>query len=214
MGKSEFIYQLIKYREEMFTSKFCRIIFCQPETLSHRNSEIVKKLKELFPQIELHYGLPDVSKLNLDLNTLPCLLIMDDLMQQILNSSSMVDFFAVKVHHYNISCIFTLQNYFIQTRFSKSILRNVQYKIFFYNRVDQVELRNISMQIMPNAPDFMLSNFKFLEENIQNKFANYILVDGHTHSKLPHLHIRSQIFPNSNGEIIPIIFSPNVNYRK
>jgi hypothetical protein len=126
----------------------------------------------------------------------------------------MVEFFAVQVHHYNISCVFTLQNYFIQTRFSKSILRNVHYKVFFYNRVDQVELRNISIQIMPTAPDFMLSNFKFLEENIPDKFSHYIVVDGHTRSQLAQLHIRSQIFPNSDGEIIPIFFSPNINYRK
>ena len=214
MGKSEFICELIKNREELFSSRFCRILYFQPESLGHRNSEVVAKLKQYCSSIEIHNGLPNISKLNLDFNTLPCLIILDDLMSQILNASSMVEFFAVQIHHYNISCIFTLQNYFVQTRFSKSILRNVHYKVFFYNRVDLVELRNISMQIMPTAPDFMLSNFKFLEANFENKYSHYILVDGHMRSKMSQLHVRSQIFPNSDGEIVPIVFSPNSNYRK
>ena len=182
--------------------------------MGHRNTEVLTKLKEYCPEIEIHNGLPNISELSLDLNTLPCLIIMDDLMQQILNTSNMVEFFTVHIHHYNISCIFTLHNYFVQTRFSKSILRNVHYKVFFYNRVDLVELRNISIQIMPSAPDFMFSNFKFLKENIEDKYSHYILVDGHPKSNMSQLHVRSQIFPNADGEIEPIIFSPNVNYRK
>jgi hypothetical protein len=67
---------------------------------------------------------------------------------------------------------------------------------------------------MPSAPDFMFSNFKFLKENIEDKYSHYILVDGHPKSNMSQLHVQSQIFPNDEGEIEPIIFSPNVNYRK
>jgi hypothetical protein len=40
-GKSEFILQLIENREKMFTSKFVRIIYCQPELLGHSNNEFL-----------------------------------------------------------------------------------------------------------------------------------------------------------------------------
>jgi hypothetical protein len=175
---------------------------------------VYNKLKELCPEIELNIGLPNVTKLHLDINNLPSLLIIDDMMQDVLNSSAMVDLFAVQIHHNNISCIVTLQNYFAQSRFGQTISRNIQYKIFFYNRLELVELRNISTQIMPSAPDFMLANFKFLEKNFPKQFSHYILVDGHVRSKMSQLHIRSQIFPNENGEINPIVFSPNPDYKK
>jgi len=85
-------------------------------------------------------------------------------------------------------------------------MRNIHYKVIFYNRLELVELRHISTQIMPTTPDFMLANFKFLEKNFPHQFSHYILVDGHVHSEMSQLHIRSHIFPNENGEINPILF--------
>ena len=101
VGKSHFVCELIKYREQLFTSKFCRIIYCQPESLTQK-SDVFEKLKQYFPAIELCHGLPNISKLHLDVDNLPSLIILDDLMQAILNSSSMVDLFTVQVHHSNI----------------------------------------------------------------------------------------------------------------
>ena len=85
----------------MFNSLFCRIIYCQPESLSQR-SDIFNKLKQYVPSIEICHGIPSVSKLHLDLDNLPSLLILDDMMQSILNSSNMVDLFTAQVHHCNI----------------------------------------------------------------------------------------------------------------
>jgi hypothetical protein len=102
VGKSHFICELIKYREQLFTSKFCRIIYCQPSSLSGQKSEVFEKLKQFCPTIELCHGIPNISKLHLDIDNLPALIILDDMMQAILNSSSMVDLFTVQVHHNNI----------------------------------------------------------------------------------------------------------------
>ncbi len=97
---------LIKFQENLFTSKFCCIIYCQPEALNHCHSEIFEKLKQEYPGIEIYSGLPNVSKLHLDIDNLPKLLIIDDQMQDLLNSSSMVDLFAVQVHHFNIRLLY------------------------------------------------------------------------------------------------------------
>ena len=75
--------------------------------------------------MELHRGLPSVSKLHLDINNLPSLLILDDLMQAVLNSSEMVDLFAIHVHHNNISVIFSSQHYYLQSRYCRTIMRNI-----------------------------------------------------------------------------------------
>jgi len=208
-GKSEFILQLIENREKLFSSKFVRIIYCQPELLGHSNNEFFNRLKSFFPQAELNFGLPNISKLNLDINTLPYLVIIDDLMTELLDSAAMVDFLAVQVHHFNISTIFTLQNYFAPSKFGKTIMRNVNYKVYFYNRLDLRELRNISLQIVPNCPLFMQSNFNFLHKKFPNDPSHYILVDGHFRNKLPSLFVRSRIFPMKDGQIKPIFFFPN-----
>jgi hypothetical protein len=212
-GKSEFVLQLIEHREKLFSSKFVRIIYCQSELLAHNNNGYFERLKTFFPNAELNNGLPNISKLNLDMNTLPCLIILDDLMTELLDSPQMVDLLAVQVHHFNLSTIFTLQNYFAPSKFGKTIMRNVNYKVYFYNRLDLRELRNISCQIVPNSPLFMQANFLFLYKKFPEDPSHYILVDGHFRNKIPSLFVRSRIFPQANGEIKPIIFFPNPDFN-
>jgi hypothetical protein len=200
--------KLIEHREKLFTSKFVRIIYCQPESLAHINNTFFQRIKTFFPNAELHNGLPNISKLNLDLNTLPSLLIIDDLMTEFLDSPFMVELLSVQVHHFNLSTIFTLQNFFATSKFGKTIMRNVNYKVYFYNRLDLRELRNISCQIVPHCPSFMQSNFNFLYKKFPHDPSHYIFVDGHFRSKLPSLFVRSHIFPDQDGDIKPIIFFP------
>jgi hypothetical protein len=207
VGKSEFIVKLIENREKLFTSKFHRIIYCQPESLYSVPNPIYQKLKKSFPMTEIFFGLPTLEQISLENNCLPCLLILDDLMNKLLNSSEMNDLFSIHIHHKNISCIFTLQNYFAPSRFGKTIARNVHYRILFYNRVELLELRNMSLQLS-SKPNFLLSNFKFLEENFPDRYSHYILIDGHGHSKSRNMHIRTQIFPDTDGSMRPIIFIP------
>ena len=42
-GKTEFIIQLIENRQKLFTSEFSRIIFCQPESLAHRQNQAFER---------------------------------------------------------------------------------------------------------------------------------------------------------------------------
>jgi hypothetical protein len=209
-GKSEFICKLIKDREKIFSTNFHRIIYCQPEILVNRQNVIYSKIKSEFPAAELHFGLPKISEMYLDLNSLPCLIIIDDLMSDLLNSAQMVDLFSVQVHHYNISVIFTLQNFFATSRFGKSIARNVHYKVFFYNRLDLVELRHISLQMNPSSPNFLALCFKFLENRYpHDKYKHYIVLDGHSKSLISQFYVRTNIFPSEEGEITPIMFFPD-----
>jgi hypothetical protein len=77
-----------------------------------------------------------------------------------------------------------------------------------------IELSKISSQIMPGVSNFMYSNFQFLMKTFPDNKFHYILVDGHTHSKMGQMHIRTHIFPDQNGDIKPIIFYPNTTNKK
>jgi hypothetical protein len=209
VGKSHFILNLVKNRTELFTAKFTRIIYCQPESLSSTRNDIFEKIKIEVPFAELIYDLPKLNDLHLQTNNSPCLLIIDDLMSSFLNSNEMSQLLSVHVHHANITCIFTLQNYFHPSRFGKTMIRNVHYRVLFYNRVEQCELRHVSLQITPSFPNFLSSCFAFLQKYYPTSYSQYILIDGHSQSKMSDMHIRSNIFPDSNSDIKPIIFFPN-----
>jgi len=138
-------------------------------------------------------------------SSISSLVIIDDLQSQFLDSKEMFELLAVKVHHMNISVIYTLQNYFAPSKFGKSLSRNCHYKVFFYNRLDLTELRHISLQITPNNSVFLQSCFNFLIDQFPSK-NNYLFVDGHFKATTPQFVVKSQIFPNENGRIEPIIF--------
>lgn len=205
-GKSSFICTLIENRNEMITEKFERIIYCQHEDLSFRQNETVSRLKKSFESLEVVSGLPDVSRLRLDCSpSSASLLILDDLQNAFLDSPAMLNLLMVQIHHWNISLIVTFQSYFHKSKQGKSQIRQMHYKVFFYNRLDLTELRNISIQIRPNNSTFLHSCFEFLTSNHIESHP-YIVVDGHYKSTDPQLFIRSNIFPDKQGHTNPIIF--------
>jgi hypothetical protein len=78
-GKSEFILQLIKFREQLFTSRFHRIIYCIPEAESNKVKDFFQRIKAEFSNAELWIGLPNLHRLQLKHSELPTLIIMGNL---------------------------------------------------------------------------------------------------------------------------------------
>ena len=205
-GKSQWILKLVKNSLKLFSGRFYKVIYCIPENLSLTPNNIFEEIKHSYPFAELHAGLPDVTKLNLNFDNTPKLLIIDDLMTEFLNNYQMVKLLSVEVHHCNITTIFTLHNLFAPSKFGRTLTRNVNYKVLFSNRLDLKEMRNVSLQIS-NLPNFLSESFDFLNREFPNEPA-YIVIDGHIKSNLKHFFIRSQIFPMSDSEVRPIFFFP------
>ena len=212
-GKSEFIVKLLKYKASLFSVDFEKIYYFTPEALFVRHNEIFEKLKELCPQIQHFSGLPDILQLNLTHDRRPKLLIIDDLMNDFLSNEKMVQLLSVEVHHFNITVIFTFQNIYAPSKFGKTIARNVNYRVIFYNRMDLRETRNISLQIC-TQPTFLTESFEFLMKEFPHESA-YIVIDGHFRNKHKDYFVKSHIFPtkefnykNLDFEIKPIFFFP------
>jgi len=212
IGKSYLMAQFIEHRKLLFDLKdrdFSRIIYSQPESLAHRPNPIFEKIQSVFPTAELCSGLPDISRLQLDMNAAtgpPSLLVIDDQMNMFLDSSEMVTLATIQSHHHNLSVMISLQNYFCSSKYGKTIMRNISIKIFFYNRLDLTELKNISSQIVPKNPNFLESCFNFLFRKFPDDPSHYVLVDGK--SKARSFFVRSHVLPESDGKIRPIIFFP------
>ncbi len=213
-GKSEFIWNLIKFREDVCMSNFTRIIYCQANIHSPKNKLFFERLQNEFPKIEMIQGLPDIHTLRLNLNSLPTLIIIDDLMKEVVKSSPMADLATNDVHNHNISIIFVFQNYFARGQQGTSLIKNCHYKVLFYNRIELLELRNISTHTVV-SPKFLEFNFNYLIKHFPNDPSHYIVIDGHNRSQLPWLFCKSHIFPKvKGGEIKPLIFFVNPNYKK
>lgn len=206
-GKSEFLIQLLTYRQQMFDVEFEQVYYCQPESLIARHNPIYERIQQICPTAQLVVGLPNISKLGLNLDTRPKLVLIDDLMDSFLNCVEMVTLLSIQVHHFNITTIFTLQNFFAPSKFGKTLAKNVNYRCIFYNRLDITEIRTMASQISMQ-PRFLIESFEFLRREFPSQ-PQYIILDGHSKSPLKELFVRSQIFPSrENNEIRPLFFFP------
>lgn len=206
----------MKFKDDIFTHTFERIIYCQPNNYSVKNQEFFKRLQIEFPKIELCQGLPNIALLQLDMNNLPKLILIDDLMSQVMASHDMIDLLSKDVHNFNISVCITLQNYYAVGRYGKTLMRNSQYRIIFYNQIEYQELTNISYQIS-GKKKFLSLCFQSLFREFPQDPSHYLLIDGHFRSQLKQFWCRTHIFPkDKGGEIEPIIFypNPNSNYKE
>ena len=107
-----------------------------------------------------------------------------------------------------------MQNYYHPGKFGKSHIRNCHYRVFFYNRIEQQQMKKMSLQIA-DSPKFFAANFQFLRKTFPSDPSFYILIDGHSRSQIDDFWCRSKIFPDKiGGEIQPIFFFPNITSKK
>lgn len=205
LGKSTFLMKLIEHRKSLFTTHFARVMYCVPAHNAHLHEEFFNKLKEMCPEIELILGLPKPNQINSD--TLPKLLLIDDLVKQLLADPFMEQCFVQNSHHQGCSIAFCTQNFYENSK-SKTIVRQCNFKVFFNSNCDKILLRNIGAQIEPSRPSILIEAFKLLQKQNPSDKYKYLLIDGDSQSAMPDFFIRTNIFP-VNDIIRPICFVLN-----
>ncbi|MBM3938370.1 MAG: hypothetical protein FJ333_06920 [Sphingomonadales bacterium] len=206
-GKTEFMLKLLLFRKDVFDTDFEEIYFCAPESASLRHDPVMERIKMACPNIKFIAGMPDIEKLHLTLDFRPKLLFLDDLQDTLLNSNEMLKLMTANSHHFNISIAFSLQNFHHQSKFGRTLFRQISYRVIFYNRLDLTEIRALASQLQ-ESPKFLVECFTFLLKRFPNEPA-YILFDGHGLSLNSQLFIRTRIFPEEKSkQAMPIFFFP------
>ena len=106
IGKSEFILKIVKFRNEIFSTNMTRIMYFLPPHSMHTRRQYLTEMKTFFPQLEVYEGLPKLMELALHHEREPCLVILEDLADEILNSGEMLSLFFKESHHMNITVLY------------------------------------------------------------------------------------------------------------
>lgn len=91
----------VEERAHVFTDEFVRIIYCYSEAARISVDLYCEEMREFFPSLERHAGLPDADTLRLTDNRDHKLVIIDDLMKPALDSAAVLDLFTTQGHHNN-----------------------------------------------------------------------------------------------------------------
>lgn len=164
---------MFKNMKCLFDTKFNSILWCFGE-----EAAIPVNLETHGIPFRTHEGIPerwDLAELRL---TAPALVVIEDLIEKAYESESILELFTKKIHHLNITCIFTTQNFFYQSKFSRSISLNSNYVILTRNIRDKTWFHHLARQL---EPKYFKSLVKVYDEALSEKYSHF-LIDLHPDS--------------------------------
>lgn len=160
-GKSTFITSLIENLDDMVDKTVQKILWCYAE-----KAAIPAILNE---NITFYKGIPDIIE---NLDNVPMLIILDDLMNEVYNTQ-ISELFTKGSHHRNISVILVTQNLFHQGKHNRDISLNTKYIVAFKNPRDQLQFQYLARQIYPENAKDLLRVYK----EVTSEPHNYLLID-------------------------------------
>ena len=78
------------------------------------------------------------------------IVVFDDLMNEMVKSEHVTNFFTRECHHSKICMFYVWQNLYPQSKYARSISTNVQYKFVFQNAETRHQLKTLLVQMYPN----------------------------------------------------------------
>lgn len=213
-GKTELALRLLKERRVLIDKPVAKIFYCSPqaENLSSKDAAMRQDLRRLHSKTEFVHGLPDWEEMEHEAGKEEngiVLCILDDLATEIIASKSAMKAFTTTSHHANISVIYITQNVHQQGKFATTITANCNYKLLIADRANKLLLSTLSRAAFPGKANFLARAIEWLEQNFENNFNQYILLDSSSLSPLPHgMHVRTRIFSQPDGSYEPILFHP------
>ena len=144
-GKSQFVRNVLTYNNQLINKKIERIIYCY-STWQKEFGDLIFKSVE--PKVEFNLGLPEIETVDPTKNNM---IILDDLMNESGNDTSICDLFCVDSHHKSISVFLMTQNLFPKSKNSRTISLNCDYIVLMTDPRDRAQIgflsRNISKKL-------------------------------------------------------------------
>ncbi len=183
-GKSFFVKDLIKHKQEMFSIVPDKIVWFYG---------IYQPMYDEIQNVTFIEGLPSKYRDFLGNHTL---FIVDDLMSECGNDKRLTYLFTKGSHHLNLSIIFITQNFFHKGREMREITLNAHYLLLCKNRRDLSQITHLGNQLFPRHVRY----FQEVFEDATKKPFSYLFIDLRTNTP-EELRLRTQILPNQTQYI-------------
>jgi len=187
-GKTELIKKIVINSKQMIEPPPIQIFWSYSEW-QHSYESLLREM----PTVKFIEGAPNLEELKQE-KSIPKLLILDDLMQDMKNDSRLNELFTRGSHHWNLSIIYIVQNLFFNGIRTSRI--NCQYILLMKNPSDRLQIKQLGRQLFPGSKHFEESF-----EDATSKPYGYLLIDL-TQTTPDNMRLRSNILPENNGMII------------
>ena len=148
-GKSVFTSKILKYKNKIMSNPPQKIVWCY--SVWQPFSETLKYL-----DIEFIEGVPSMNIIKSG----NFILVVDDLMDSEQTAIVMNNIYTKYSHHYNITCIFILQNLFPKFKQARTISLNAHYIVLMKNTKDKAQVRHLASQVFPGNSRYLVDSFQ------------------------------------------------------
>ena len=201
-GKSTLCFEILKYRQELFSQPVKGVIYCYSEY------QDIFKNPPGGSDVLFHYGIPTSDELERYIERFEgehFLFIMDDLMTEMAKSSLGQDMYTKMSHHRNFSCLNIVQNVFVQGKAARNQALNSQFFILTRTCRDVKQISILGSQLFPGKSAQFVQVYQDAVDNPFNPNA------------VPHLMIACHPFKTKRGcQLMSNLFppdAPRVLYR-
>ena len=197
-GKTHICFEILKYRQELFSQPVKGVIYCYSEF-----QEIFNKPPG--GEVTFHYGLPTAEELEAYIQRLKGehgLIIFDDLMSEMARSSIGQDMYTKLSHHRNFSCLNIIQNIFVQGKAARNQTLNSHFFILTRTCRDLRQIAILGSQLFPGKTKDFVEIYKDAVDNpLKRDVPPYLLIGCHPFKTRRGCQLMTNIFP-PNGNIV------------
>jgi hypothetical protein len=145
-GKTQWIYRFLKNLPGMYIQDIPKaVLYCYGIY-----QDFYDVMLKTIPNFELHEGLPSPSKLEeFSADKQHKLIILDDLIQEVVQSPEIERLFTMGCHHNKLSTILVTQNAYQQGKHARTIALNTWYLVLMQTIRDKSQIAVMSCQIFP-----------------------------------------------------------------
>jgi len=178
-GKSTLILQLLKHRETVYAQKFDKFFYCLPQNKAESRTKFISKLKEECPEIRLCEGFPDLDENYMKNEDEAKLVIFDDLSASLINDKDFYELLTQDSHHFNITVIYTSQNFFEKSKeHGNGLAKQISIKIVFNDKSDKSVLKSIGRKSF-NDPNYLVKAMSEIVNFFPEDRCHYLVIGKH-----------------------------------
>ena len=158
-GKSTLVERIVKQKDEIFTKPISKVFWYCSFPPSNKIEDVTYLVG--FPNDINERIVPD------------CLVVIDDFMQELSNSSSLTSVMTKAVHHLPMTLIFITQNLFQKSNENKTRRLNTNYMIIFKSPQDKTQVDYLGRQMYPEDKNFL----KLAYDDATKQPYSYLMID-------------------------------------
>lgn len=191
-GKTTLVHRILQFKDAIYDTPVHEVLYCMTV-----DQPLFGEMRKTVPGIKFRRGIPSEEELNIFTDgSRHCVVVLDDLMEEVVRSVEAQNLFTKIAHHKQISVLFISQNLYAQGKCSRNLSMNTHYFFVLCNPRDVNQINVLASQT--GLGDLLKKSYR---DCVLKKSYGYQLISLHPGDVSRHLtsdspRLKARIFSN------------------